>query len=56
MDDRNAAFDDLAIQPFENMSANIKGFKIMANKYRNRSNRHSLCLNLICGMINFGNL
>ena len=36
----------------ENINAKIKVFKIMANKYRNRRNRHSLRTNLICGIIN----
>jgi hypothetical protein len=37
----------------ENINAKIKVFKIMANKYRNRRKRHSLRMNLICGIINF---
>jgi len=37
----------------ENINAKIKVFKIMANKYRNRRNRHTLRANLICGIINY---
>lgn len=37
----------------ENINAKIKVFKIMKYPYRNRRKRHSLRLNLICGIINF---
>jgi len=39
----------------ENINAKIKVFKIVANKYRNRLNRFSLRMALLCGLINFEN-
>lgn len=37
----------------ENINAQIKVFRSMSSRYRNRRRRHSLRMNLICGIINF---
>ena len=39
----------------ENITAKVKVFKILANKYRNRRKRFGLRMALICGLINHEN-
>jgi len=36
----------------ENVNAQIKTFKIMSERYRNRRKRHLLRMNLICAILN----
>ena len=40
----------------ENVTAKVKVFKIVANKYRNRRRRYALRMALICGIINYERL
>ncbi len=39
----------------ENMSARIKVFKRMSERYRNRRRRHGLRMNLVCAVLNLEN-